>query len=449
MPRTVDLNSSVGRVAQTIGSQTVRVLLGAVTGVLIARAIQPEGRGIYSVIATTALTAIVLGHLSVEKSQIYLWTDQTRHRALIANSLVLGLTLGTVTAVIGVALMTVGAMPTTSPLLALALLTVPFGVAATNLRGIASLQSRIDIVNRGTVATALAQCLPLLVFTAIGQVTVTSVIVCWVISIVLPFVLLVRSIRPRPLRMEGALACRQIALGSRYHLGLVAFYLLMTVDVLLLNAMDSATAVGIYTVAVTMLSLTCIPAESITRVVLPRQAHGDIHQAEQITARALRLNLALSSAFIGALAVVSPVLIPLVYGRSFAGSVTPLLALAPGMVALSLIRPVEQYLVRLGRPISMTLVAVGALTANVLLNLALIPRWGALGAALASTAAYILMALIEVSWFARSARIPLRALLPRLADVRAVLTPVRSALTPLAPSRVITRRRRRSGQRAG
>ncbi|OUC97975.1 polysaccharide biosynthesis C-terminal domain-containing protein [Streptosporangium minutum] len=449
MPRTADLSSPLGRVAQTIGSQTVRVLLGAVTGVLIARAIQPEGRGIYSVIATTALTAIVLGHLSVEKSQIYLWTDQTRQRALLANGLVLGLTLGTATALAGLALMTAGAMPTTSPLLALALLTVPFGVAATNLRGIASLQSRMDIVNRGTIATALSQCLPLLVFTALGHVTVTTVIVCWVTSIILPFVLLVRSLRPRPRRMEGRLACRQLALGGRYHLGLVAFYLLMTVDILLLNALSSAAAVGIYTVAVTMLSLAGIPAEAITKVVLPRQAHGDIHHAEQITARALRINLVLSSAFIGALAAVSPVLIPLVYGRSFAGSVAPLLALAPGTIALSLIRLVEQYLVRLGRPISMTLISVGALTANVLLNVALIPRWGALGAALASTAAYILMASIEVSWFARSARLPLHALLPRPSDVRAVLTPVGSALAPLTPSKVIARRRRRSGQRVG
>ncbi|MFI6457236.1 polysaccharide biosynthesis C-terminal domain-containing protein [Streptosporangium amethystogenes] len=424
MPRTADLSSSLSRVLQTVGSHAVQVLLGTVTGVLIARTLQPEGRGTYSVIATTTLIAILLGHLSVEKAQIYLWTDRARHGSLLANGLVIGLLSGTTTALIALTLMRVGAMPTTSPLLGLALLTVPFGVAATNLKGIALLRSQVDIINRGTVAAASIQCLPLLVLAATGHITVTSVIVCWTMSVVLPFILLIRALRPRPLLTDGRLACRQLAVGSRYHIGLVAFYLLMTVDTLLINALDSAATVGIYTVAVTTLSLACIPAEAITRVMLPRQAYGDIRQAEQITVRALRLNLLLSAAFIGILAAVSPVLIPLVYGRPFAGSVIPLLALAPGMIALSVIRLVEQHLVRLARPISMTVIAVGALTTNVLLNLVLIPRGGALGAALASSVAYILMALLEVAWFTRSAHLPLRDLLPRLSEARSVLAPL-------------------------
>ncbi|MEU0567484.1 polysaccharide biosynthesis C-terminal domain-containing protein [Nonomuraea sp. NPDC005983] len=442
MPRTSDLSSSLGKVVHTIGSQTVQVLLGTVTGVLIARVLQPEGRGTYSVIATTTLTAIILGHASIDKSQIYLWTNRARHRALTANGLMLGLTLGTITTLVALVLMSVGAMPTTSPLLGVAMIAVPFGVVATNLKGIAWLESRTDIVNRATIAAALTQCLPLLVLSAVGGITVTTVIVFWTISTVTPFVLLIRALRPHPRLVDVPLACRQLALGGRYHVGLVAFYLLMTVDTLLLNALDSAAGVGIYTVAVTVLSLAGIPAEATTRVVLPGQAGSDARHAEEITLRTLRLNLILSSVFLGILAAVSPMLIPMVYGQSFAGSVPPLLALAPGTVALSLIRPVEQYLVRLGRPVAMTLIAVGTLALNVLVNVALIPRWGPLGAALASTATYTLMACVEVSWFARSACIPLRGLLPRLDDVRPVLT-------LLASCRVIARRRRRPGQRVG
>jgi O-antigen/teichoic acid export membrane protein len=286
----------------------------------------------------------------------------------------------------------------------------------------------VSAVNRASVAAALVQCLPLIALTAAGDITVTNVVVWWTISMTVSPVMLVTALRPIPLRGDLRLAGRQLALGSRYHIGLVAFHLLMTVDVLLLNTLSSAAAVGIYTVAVTLLELARIPAEAITQVALPKQAGGHMRDAALVTARTFRLSALLSAAFVGVLAAAAPLLVPRLYGQSYAGSVAPLLTLAPGMVALFLMRPVEQYLVRLGRPIVMTAVPVGAVLTNVLLNLALIPRWGAVGAAAASTIAYILMATLEVVWFARSAKIPMSALTPRPADVLSALRPLKGPL---------------------
>ncbi|GAA2895318.1 hypothetical protein GCM10010517_60030 [Streptosporangium fragile] len=434
--------SAAGVVARSVASRTLRLLLATVTGMLIARTLQPEGRGTYAVIATAASMAMILGHLSVERSQISMWADRARHRALTSNSLVLGLTLGGVSALAGLGLTALGLLPTASPLMGLALLAVPFGVAAINLNGIALLRSQADAVNRGALAAAMTQCLPLLVIIAIGDLTVTSVVVCWTISITVPFFLMLWTLRPLSLRGDARLARRQLAVGGRYHAGRVAFHFLMTVDVLLLDGLDSAAAAGIYTVAVTVLALTRIPADAIAQVALPRQACADTRDAEQVTARTLRLNLLISAAFIGTLAAASPVLVPLVYGESFAGSVVPLLVLAPGAVALTMIRLVEQHLVRLERPMVMTAIAVGALAANVLLNLVLIPRWGAAGASLASTATYIPMAVLEIAWFARSAGIPMRSFLPRPGDVRLLLT-------RLAALAVTGRRGRRAARQAG
>jgi O-antigen/teichoic acid export membrane protein len=399
----------------------MRLMLATLTGLLIARMLEPEGRGIYAVIATTAGMTMILGHLSVEKAQIALWTDRSRHPALTSHGLVLGLAFGAIAAPVALGLTLCGLIPTDSALMAVALVAVPFGVAAINLNGIALLRSRVDIVNRGTLAAALTQCLPLLLIMAVGELTVTSVVVCWTISIIVPFALHLRATRPLPLRWDGRLARDQVAIGSRYHVGRVAFHFLLTLDVLLLNALSTSAVVGIYTVAVTVLSLTRIPADALAQVVLPLQAGEDSGDADRVTARTLRLNLVVSTAVIGALAAAAPVLIPLVYGQAYAGSVLPLLALAPGAVALTMIRLVEQHLVRLARPIGMTTIAACALAANVLLNLLLIPRWGAMGAALASSATYIPMAALEIAWFARSAGISGRDLLPCPADARAVL----------------------------
>ncbi|GAA4584382.1 flippase [Planotetraspora phitsanulokensis] len=423
MFRSSHVNSSLSKVAQTMASRVLRLLLATVTGLLIARSLQPEGRGTYAIIATTAGMAMVIGHFSVEQTQMSLWEEPKRRHRLSANGLLLGLALGTATALVAMTLTFLGVMPTTSPLLYLALLAVPFGVMTTNLRSIALLRSEVGLANRATVAAALTQCLPLLFLIATGNVTVTSVVVCWTISMAVPSLIFIRALSLRPLRGGGRLACRQLALGSRYHVGVVAFHLLLTVDILLLHALDSATAVGLYTVAVTVLELARIPAEAITQVALPGQAAGTMSDAAEVTARTIRLSLLLSAAFVGMLAALSPTLIPLLYGQAYAGSVAPLLVLAPGMIALFLMRPVEQYLVRLGRPISMTAIPACAVAANVLLNVALIPQWGAVGAALSSTVTYVLMAALEISWFARSAGIPMSALLPHPATMRSALDP--------------------------
>ncbi|MEV0595080.1 oligosaccharide flippase family protein [Nonomuraea cavernae] len=406
---------------RTLASRGVRLALETTTGVLIARTLQPEGRGVYAVITTAAFAAIVVGHLSLEKSQITFWSNQSRHQSLATNGLLLGLVMGSVSALGALVFVVVSGSPGGFALWALALSVVPLGAASVNLNSILTLQSRMDVVNRQSLAGALAQCSGILVLAAIGHLTIASVIICWAVATALPFAFAVSGLRPISLRIDGALVKRQLGLSSKYHVGWVALYLLVTIDILLLGAMDSPAAVGLYTVAVTVMTLTRIPCETITQVILPRQASRDVDDAKHVTVRALRLILLVSSGTVALLAAASPWLIPLVYGQSFAGSVAPLLVLAPGTIALMLIRPLEQHLVRLERPMTMTAIAVGSLCANILLNLALIPRWGTVGAALASTVTYIAMALLEMSRFARSTGMPMGALIPRPSDVRSIV----------------------------
>ncbi|GAA0999464.1 hypothetical protein GCM10009555_100510 [Acrocarpospora macrocephala] len=413
--------SSLRRALDTVASQVLRLGLAAVTGVLLARALEPESRGVYAVVATTAGITIQLGHLSLQQSQIAFWPDAGKRRALLANGLFLSLAIGALCALLAFAASLV--LPLASPaLLALALLAVPFGVAAINLNGIMLLRSRQRLVNRAWVLTGLTQCVPLLVLIALGKASVTAVIVCWALSTASPFMLFAATLKLRSLRGRMRLARRQLALAGRYHPGRLAFYLLLTVDVLLLNALASAREAGLYTVAVAVLSLAAAPAEAVRQLSLARQADADGDGAREATTRALRLNLLTGTAVVAVLAATAPILIPLVYGSAYAPSVAPMLALAPGAIMLALLKPVEQFLVRLSRPMTMTAIAIIALGVNLVLNGVLIPQWGAVGAALASTAAYTLIAVIELIWFVRASKTAPRELLPRRAD----LVPARS-----------------------
>ncbi|MEU7458711.1 lipopolysaccharide biosynthesis protein [Streptosporangium roseum] len=405
-----------------MASNTLRLVLATGTGVLIARALQPESRGVYAVVTTAALIAMTLGQLSLDRSQIALWPDASQRRFLMGNGLLLGLLLGVVSASATFAVTALFVPQATPYLLVIAMLTVPFGISWTNLQGILLLQSRTRLVNGAWVLTGLVQFLPILGFAVAGSLTVTSVIVCWAASTVAPFILFLYVLRRSALGGDAALARRQLALSGRYHIGRVAFYLHMTADVLLLNTLASPSEVGLYTVAVSILSLAQVPTEAVRQVCLPGQVVENDRDAGDTTARALRFNLMFSAIVIIALVVTAPVLVPLVYGSAYAGSVAPLFALAAGALALAPLRVVEQYLIRLGRPMTMTAIAIAGLAVNLGLNAVLIPLWGAVGAGLASTASYTVMVAIEITWFIRVSKVGARGVLPQISDLRPVLS---------------------------
>ena len=58
-----------------LGSRAACLVLSVLTSAVIARSLEPEGRGVYYMAVTVATTATMLGHLSGEQAQSALWTD--------------------------------------------------------------------------------------------------------------------------------------------------------------------------------------------------------------------------------------------------------------------------------------------------------------------------------------------------------------------------------------
>jgi hypothetical protein len=148
---------------------------------------------------------------------------------------------------------------------------------------------------------------------------------------------------------------------------------------------------------------------------------GDLTEAAAFTVRATRVSVLLAGACVTLLCLAAPVLIPLTYGAQFAGSVAAVFALAPGLFALGAGRQVSAYLVRLNRPLTMSVLSVGALVVNVAVNLWAIPRWGIVGCALASSVSYTLIAVVQSVRFARASATPVLGLLPGRAELTEAL----------------------------
>ena len=94
--------------------------------------------------------------------------------------------------------------------------------------------------------------------------------------------------------------------------------------------------------------------------------------------------------------------IVLVYGDRWAGSVVPFVILSIAGIAVAFESPMRTVVARVGRPITLALLAVVMMGANVLLTVALIGLFGMIGAAIGTVFAYWLFAF-GLIWLLRRA----------------------------------------------
>jgi O-antigen/teichoic acid export membrane protein len=432
------VTTQVRQVAHTVLVRAVLMILGALSGIVIARELQPQGRGAYYVIATIATITISVGHLSIEQSHVWLWSRAVDRRSLAANSLVLGLVVGALAAV--AAALIVGMLgPQVIPVagygwLAMALAAIPFAMAVLYLNNILVLRSRVQVVNTGALLGGSLQCGGLLLIGAMSTLSPGEVIALWVLSVTVPLAVLLRAERPRLGHWDRSLARRAMDRGLRYHLGLASLFLLFRSDILILDGLTTTAAVGLYSLAVSLAELTRLVTDAIAQIALPRQLDTDDRGAAAATLGVTRLSAVVALASVGLMCAAAPPLIPIVYGTSFRGSVPSLLALAPGLLALGATRPIGAFLLRLDRPMLASAMSIAALVVNVALNLVLVPVYGIVGSAVASSIAYAALAALQTVWFLRAIGASPRDLLPGPEEAAYV----RSRLARLSASRRVS-----------
>jgi O-antigen/teichoic acid export membrane protein len=180
-----------------------------------------------------------------------------------------------------------------------------------------------------------------------------------------------------------------LSLGMRGQLGNLATFFNYRLDVFIVNAFLNPAQVGLYAVGVVVSeALWQIPNAAAVALV-PRTARTMENGAEftcMITRQVVLVALA-SGALMAAL---SPVVIPLVFGRAFSESVAVIWWILPGTVALSVGKVAAAALVGRKKPQFSSIFSIVSLGVTILLDLQLIPTMGIHGAALASSAAYLL-----------------------------------------------------------
>ena len=412
---------------------------GVVTNIIVARTLGPEGKGLLSFLKYALFVATSFGGLGLQAAAIqHLGKKRFRADEIAGTQILLSLGTGLVCAA-GMAILLPlynQRMDLPSEILFPFLPVIVLAMLLLNLSGVMIGLGRIRDANYVRFVTPLAWMIGAIVVLAILRGDKTAGAWIWIITqAAAPIAALIwifSVVRPS-LRSFRSCARESLRFGFEAYLANLIWTLLLRIDGMLLAYLGGSRQVGIYSVSVLMAEMAWYLSRSLAMAMSPRIAGGTREDAIRLTHRAARTAFWGVMVAAAGLMLVSRPIILLAFGEAFLPSVRPLLFLLPGIVLGALASPLSLYFTQQrGRPRINAAISGVSLLINLGLNIVLIPRYGAEGAAVASSVAYGLVAGLLLWRFSREPGFSLRQLLhPRREDLQLLRDTVREVLMSL------------------
>jgi O-antigen/teichoic acid export membrane protein len=390
-PATVATGSARLFWAQVVGNAGLFVGL-----LLIARALGPSGRGTVAFITVTSMLVAWIAGFGVGEATVVFSARRPRARpTLLANILLFALVAGSLGAVLvcTTLLLAPGSRPGglgDAELAALAVSVVAATVANAGYKFVLAC-SRFRLHALVTMSTSwLYAVLIAGLWAAVGLTAARAAFVWATLQAVRAVVLFSASALDIGMRLPGLSLFKDcLRFGLKAWVGSLADNLNFRVDQILVALIASEAVLGIYAVAVNAFEIFLyLPAGAAT-ALLPLIAGSPPAMRAERTLHAFRSVALATTASLGFAALVGPVLLPLVFGSAFEGSVQPFLLLLPGALGALLLAIFTNALVASSAPGLSSVGPVVSLVVGLALDFALIPSFGASGAAAAASAAFI------------------------------------------------------------
>jgi O-antigen/teichoic acid export membrane protein len=318
-----------------------------------------------------------------------------------------------------------------TPALAVIFAGIPAALAAQFLQSVLLGEGRTAAYNGVDLGVAFLTLVGVLVAVVVFTADVLPVLLILVggrlLAALVYFGLLKRGAR-LSLVPDLALVRRMLKYGLRVYLGMLMAFLVIRLDMLLVNGYLGNEQAGQYAVAVALADAMYILPAVIALNLFAHVARG--MEAES-SARVFR-SVALVYAVLCAASIpLSIVAIRAVYGPQFDDAIPLYWWLAPGIFCLGMLNILAQHFAGRGFPIQAALVWFGGLAVNLAINLPFLGS-GAYVASIASTVAYAVVLILHMRMFAREVG-GVAKLRPRVGETLAM---TRSSLrrAPIGPT---------------
>jgi O-antigen/teichoic acid export membrane protein len=423
------------------------LLIGFLVSILLARWLGPSNRGLLALMISTSTLALTLTALGMPVGVVYFSARRERDGpSILGNCLVQAAVIGAI--LIPASLLFHSDIAdafghgegglTWVLVAALVPLTFLDWTTHSQLQG----TLRFGRFNVLLVLQRLTSALGVVLLVGAAGIGVTGAILATIAS---PLVMIAGALPPilrlgRP-RVDIPLMRTMVRYGVKAQIGSILQLANGRLDVIILQLFRPLSQVGYYVVAQAIAELVAQLAGAFQWTNMAMVSRSEGTSEEELTSTvAVRHHALLSGLATIANAVFGSLVILVAYGSAFRPAVVPMLVLLPGVWMLGIGFVIQGDLGGRGRPgLASTLSGVAA-AVTVVLDLALIPPFGVIGAAVASVVAYTTLGVSSLIMLHRVSGVPLRSLLvPTRADLRAYRSLAAQAM------RAVRRQGRRDG----
>ena len=185
--------------------------------------------------------------------------------------------------------------------------------------------------------------------------------------------------------------------------------------------MLSPARMGAYVVALSLSRVLLTLHQAVAAVLFPKAVGMEVREVLHLIGRALRVSMAFSLLGCGIMVLSGPILLRVLYGRSYANVNAPLQILAVEAVLSGSITVLAQAFMALNRPGVVTMMQALGLAITVPLLMILVPKYGVVGAASSVFLSTLVRCALTYASFRFVLREPAPDFLPRSEDFRWML----------------------------
>jgi O-antigen/teichoic acid export membrane protein len=379
-------------------------------GIALSRVYGPAGKGLvtYAGIAILGVIAIADGLSSAIARQC--GDDRARGPAACAAA---GRIILVISTAVALPLIALGLLVPAQHALLYVGVALPFALYVQTMSSFHLVALRVERTNVASLAVNAGAASVMLLLTVIARPPIDVILGIWAAGYVAGAAIVHPRLgaRAEPAAVR-ALISAQVPLVLRSASASLVTFFVSRVDVFIIAATLSASALGNYTLALACGELMWQIGRAMSWSAYGRVAIAPFARAAQLTATITRMVLAveLLAAIVAFLAV--PEIFTLVYGPAFADAGLVLRFLIPGMALYAADSILSYFIaVKVGRPAVVLRVETLTLIACAAGSLATVGRFGMLGPSIVMSLAYLLSFAVKSSIFVRATGLSFRTLL--------------------------------------
>ncbi|MDY7009300.1 MAG: polysaccharide biosynthesis C-terminal domain-containing protein [Planctomycetota bacterium] len=379
-------------------TKTLRLVLIIAGSIIIARTLGAEGKGIYSLSILLPGLLMNIGNIGIGQASVfYIGQRKYTPEEVFGNNIILASMLGLLGFCIGLVIvlffndLLLPGVKTTYLLLGLFL--IPLNILFYILKYVILGLQKIKEFSCISIVQSLVFLCSLVIIVLVSRCGIMTVIMINIFSGLVGILALLhltkKSTGDVKIRLSRSYLRDLFGYGGKIYLGTIIQFLHYRVDLFLINILMNPTAVGLYSIAVVLAERIIVVSQSAGAVLFARVCSETNERKLKIFTPVVCRNVLLVT-IIGAVVLyfIGPSIIIFCFSPTFAASVMPFRILLVGVVCMGGWKILANDLCGRGKAKWNIYINGVSLVLNIVLNILLIPKYGIVGAAWATSLSY-------------------------------------------------------------